>query len=165
MTPIRQYERKGRIYVQLEWGGTTKTMPRANYNWLKANPIFEEVPPGYVVHHLDHDPLNDDTSNLVIMYKLHHIAYHFKQKVPTGEVKLRKILIPGIPSTRPRVYRDSRSGKFHIIFYERGDGTKAGRHCKIFRDENGNLFYSEKEADDYIDRFWKEIQELNSLTS
>ena len=55
-------------------------MPLANYNWLMTNPGFEHVPKGYVVHHLDHNEQNDDPSNLALMAKNLHTAYHWKHK-------------------------------------------------------------------------------------
>lgn len=163
MEIIKEFSNKGRIWVQVGDGNHTKTMPRANFIWMKANPIFEEIPPGYVVHHLDHNPFNDDPSNLVIMFKMHHIAHHFKQKVPTGEVKLRKIILPGIPSKRPGCCWDKRSKRFYVWFYERKAGDGGGRHHKIWKDEDGNRFPSERAAQLFIDRFWEHIQELNSL--
>ena len=166
MTVIKQYQNKGRIYVQVSMpDGSLKSLPRANHNWLRYNPIFEDVPQGYVVHHLDHDPLNDDPSNLVIMYKHHHIAHHFKQKTPTGEVKLRKILFPGVPNKKPRCYQDKRNGSFLVAFYAKGIGGSPGKHYKMYRDEDGNTFTSREHAEAFIDRFWNKIQELNSLAS
>jgi len=69
--------RKGRWYIKSsgKWAA-----PFANYVWLKGNPSFKEIPAGYVIHHLDNDPLNDDISNLVLMQKHHHAPYHWKHK-------------------------------------------------------------------------------------
>ena len=71
--------RKDRFYVRVDFGnGSIRTLPRANFIWLQFNPSFKEIPMGYVIHHLDHDKTNDDASNLALMYKHHHHAYHLK---------------------------------------------------------------------------------------
>ena len=76
-----KFFKRGRWYVKLEspFNGFS-IIPFANYVWLKGNPSFEQIPKGYVIHHLDSDEQNDDISNLVLMQKHHHTAYHFKQK-------------------------------------------------------------------------------------
>ena len=53
-----RFLRGGRWFVRLASGEQQKTMPRANYVWLKGNPSFSEIPKGYVVHHLDLDQTN-----------------------------------------------------------------------------------------------------------
>jgi hypothetical protein len=69
--------RNGRWHVRLETSiRGRKTVPLAWYVWLKGNPGFKDIPDNYVVHHLDHDELNDDISNLVIMSRYHHTAHH-----------------------------------------------------------------------------------------
>ena len=34
------------------------------------------IPPGYVVHHADHDPTNNDITNLVLMRRAEHHSHH-----------------------------------------------------------------------------------------
>jgi hypothetical protein len=80
---IETFFYKDRFYVRIQKPDETKfIMPRANYVWLKNNPSFVSIPVGYVVHHLDHNKTNDDISNIVIMFKHHHTAYHAKQIRP-----------------------------------------------------------------------------------
>lgn len=114
MEDIRQYEitriyfNQGRWFVAFR--GTfngKKTMPRANYNWLLANPQFEDVPPGYCLHHLDCDEINDDVTNLALMKSNHHNAYHFKLNKDNNNerVKLRPPVRLGENPSVPKVYR------------------------------------------------------------
>jgi hypothetical protein len=65
MKIIATFFKPPRFYVKVSNGYSEKTMPRANFVWLKANPSFESIPKGYVVHHLDFDPTNDDPSNFI----------------------------------------------------------------------------------------------------
>ena len=112
MEDIRQYEvtnkflNTGRWYVsfRMPFNGK-KVMPFANYVWLLGNPQFEEIPPGYCVHHLDGDEMNDDITNLALMKKPHHAAYHLKRKVEDSpkKIKLRDPVGLGKDLTIPRV--------------------------------------------------------------
>lgn len=43
------------------------------YVWEKENGI---IPNGHVVHHIDHNPLNDDIKNLQLMTRKDHINHH-----------------------------------------------------------------------------------------
>jgi len=70
--------KKGRWYVRTIIDGEKVVIPLANYNWLSTNPAFDGIPKGYVIHHLDHDEMNDDPSNLAVMGKHQHRAYHLK---------------------------------------------------------------------------------------
>jgi hypothetical protein len=78
-TPIGKRIAQGRWVVVLEKNITKTVMRNAHYVWLKGNPSFLFIPPDYVIHHLDGDPLNDDITNLVIMQKHYHISYHAKK--------------------------------------------------------------------------------------
>ena len=51
--------------------------------WEKHN---GPVPAGYVVHHVDHDPLNNELSNLQIMSRAEHQVHHIRHPDP---VRLR----------------------------------------------------------------------------
>lgn len=48
---------------------------RSHYAWMKANGTWE-VPPGYVIHHKDHDRHNDAASNLEMMLATDHDRLH-----------------------------------------------------------------------------------------
>ncbi len=140
------FVRKGRRYVSIL--GPIKgrrTMPYANYVWLKGNPSFLEIPDGYVIHHLDGNELNDDISNLAIMQKHHHAAYHFKQKILKPELKLIKDSVriqrtAYFPLNEPKVKRKKHDGKYIVSFTERTDGkSKTVNLCswegKVFKTE------------------------------
>ena len=45
------------------------------YLWKKQN---GEIPKGYILHHIDHNSLNDDISNLQLMTRSEHINHHRK---------------------------------------------------------------------------------------
>ena len=123
-----KFFKRGRWYVKLEspFNGFS-IIPFANYVWLKGNPSFEQIPKGYVIHHLDSDEQNDDISNLVLMQKHHHTAYHFKQKTIEPELKVKfdpqsiteRIFF--VPRKEPHI-KEYKPGKFRIRFYENLDG-------------------------------------------
>ena len=83
-----KYLKKGRWHTKVLVDGEKKVVPMAHYVWLMTNPAFNGIPKGYVVHHLDHDEMNDDPSNLVIMGMQQHRAHHLKNIVPKTDEKL-----------------------------------------------------------------------------
>jgi len=122
------FVRRGRRYVIISMSmGGRKTIPYANYIWLKGNPSFVEIPIGYAIHHLDGNELNDDISNLVIMQKHHHTAYHFKQRILKPEVRLNeepmgeKRLIYS-PISEPQIKKRSGKERYYLSFTERRMG-------------------------------------------
>ena len=50
----RKFLNQGRWHVafRISFNGK-KRMPHANYVWLLNNQQFADIPPGYVIHHLD----------------------------------------------------------------------------------------------------------------
>lgn len=121
--------RGSRAYVKVEFPINGRiTILQANYTWLMGNPAFEDIPKGYVIHHLDGNELNDDISNLVLMQKHHHAAYHFKQKVLMPKVHIRKDFLEikrsvYFPTRKPRVFQRS-PNRFYLQFRERLDGER-----------------------------------------
>ena len=120
--------RKDRWYVKISppFNGWS-IMPYANYVWLLGNPAFYDIPKGYVVHHLDGDLLNDDISNLVIMQKHHHAAYHWKQKTIETPVKVNPDFVEVkrrqyFPVREPRIYPHRKA--FRLYFTENIDGER-----------------------------------------
>ena len=106
---IEKFFRKDRWYVKILSNGKSNGMPYANYIWMKGNPAFFDIPKGYVIHHLDGDALNDDISNLVIMQKHHHSAYHWKYKIIQSEVSIDPSVIRHekqyfFPIREPKIY-------------------------------------------------------------
>ena len=67
--------------------------------WCKQHG-FSEVPRGYVVHHLDHDRLNNEPSNLLLMTIADHLAYHntkSKERATTILNRSREKALPKRP--------------------------------------------------------------------
>jgi len=87
---IKKRLQADRWYVVLKPAfNSKKSMPQAHYNWLVGNPSFGDIPTGYIVHHLDGDKLNDDISNLAIIHRIYHTAYHFKNfKIAQSEIDI-----------------------------------------------------------------------------
>lgn len=134
-----------------------KTILHAHYVWLKGNPAFEDIPHGYVIHHLDGDELNDDISNLVLMQKHHHMAYHSKQKILNPKISLKKDAIKikrntYYPTTKPRVYKKSEN-RFYLQFYERLDGESKSKN--IFSWE-GIPFSTKEMAEKVAEIIWSQ---------
>lgn len=144
--------RHDRFYVRFDTeNGKQKTMPRANYIWLKHNPAFKEIPKGYVVHHLDLDKTNDDQSNLALMYKLHHIAYHWKHKNITPPIYFDKEWdVEYIPTKMPTVQPH---GKCFYIQFMQKDETGKSVVKKIYK-RNGENLRSREDAKQYALEIW-----------
>ena len=105
---LEEIFRRNRWYVIVKISEDQQsTIPKAHYVWLKSNPAFIEIPKDYVIHHLNHDELNDDPTNLVLMQRFLHIAYHWKQKIVKPEVKIER-------TTLKAVYFDGDPDKIHI---------------------------------------------------
>lgn len=129
-------------------------MPLANYNWLMVNPAFESIPKGYVIHHLDHDKLNDDPTNLVLMQKHHHSAYHWKQKKIDTEVKISVVgynveRTSYSPTTKPVVKKrtDVKKPWYFLTFREKIEGESVFTIAS--KDFSGNRFYTRQEAEQF----------------
>lgn len=120
--------------------GRNWKMAQSHYTWLKYNPVFSEIPPNYVIHHLDGDKLNDDPSNLVIMLRYQHSAYHLKThfKIPETKIKLNKGL--DLPKNEPSIYRRKDTKIKRYVLYWDVNGKRysitsyAGRQFKARED-------------------------------
>ena len=150
---LDKFIRKGRWFVRLQKGDTTRTMPQANYMWLKGNPGFKEIPKAYSVHHLDHDPLNDDLSNLALMYKHHHVAHHLKQKkAPIVPIRIDPQDL-GSPIRRPRIYYHRNMDRW-FISYTINELGKTVTKSKRNIDGRGKNFKTKEEAEKAIEKLW-----------
>lgn len=49
---------------------------RARYVWEKQ---YGKIPKGLLVHHIDHNPLNDKITNLCLINRSSHLIEHFKE--------------------------------------------------------------------------------------
>ena len=123
---VEKFFRKDRWHIRFSdpFNGS-RIMPNANYIWLLGNPSFVDIPAKYVIHHLDGDKVNDDISNLVIMQKHHHVAYHWKQRTIKTESKIRTSCSRikrsvYVPIREPRI-RPHKKG-YRIRFSEMIDG-------------------------------------------
>jgi hypothetical protein len=135
---IEKFLKKDRWYVRISSNGSSKTMPQANYIWLKGNPAFLDIPKDYLIHHLDEDRQNDDISNLAIMQKYHHIAYHWKHKIVKPELDLAEGFIR-VGRTRYAPIREPR-------IYRLGDGFRVYLREKTFEGETKGIFINRWEG-------------------
>jgi hypothetical protein len=156
MEIINKFIRRNRMYVTLTDGFKNETMAHSVYVWRKGNPSFRGIPKGYVIHHLDHDQLNDDISNLVLMYKHHHVAYHLKHIVCEVPVECNVAMSNremgfDYPTRRPRVYckNPSRNTGWRLAYY-----IPDKRNKTYLSRINGRPFQSREEAERAIDILW-----------
>ena len=156
---IRSF-RGGRVYIELINKITNKKrkVPHAIYVWLKNNPSFISIPKGYEIHHLDEDCINDDISNLVIMHKVHHHAYHLKNLIPAKTIveidrEVQKKEDETEPRYQPRtVYMKSRN--IWLVGYTIKLNGK-GKHKYIYSlDNKGTNFKTKEEAEKVIKLLW-----------
>lgn len=148
-----KYLQKGRWYVKVTDGEVVRTMPKANYVWLRGNPSFKAIPKGYVIHHLDYDKLNDDISNLSLMAKYHHTAHHWKQKNLTPNIK-HMVDFYGMPDREPRIYGIKYKGRVNRYLIEYGI-RKDGKTVRLrICSKDGKGFKTEEEARAYINELW-----------
>lgn len=157
---MRETLRYGRWYVTLdalyeEFG--RKEIPKANYVWLVNNPSFKSLPFGYVVHHLDHNPLNDDLSNLALMQKHHHLAHHYKDIIINPELHIDYHCLEAtkgiyFPTRLPGIYqRKDVKSSFFLAFYEKKNG-KTQR--VVVSKWNGMKLATREEAETVRDEIW-----------
>jgi hypothetical protein len=133
--------------------GLKGKMANANYVWLMGNPSFKSIPKDYLIHHLDLNPLNDDISNLALMFRLHHMAYHFKIKnnmVPI-EITDDKGNGYGIPKKKPKIRLSPVKDGCHsyIDYWDK----ESGKRMTIFS-WDGVSIKTEKQAEELIGHLW-----------
>ena len=153
---IRKFVKKGRFYVRLNCHTRTETIPYANYIWLVGNPAFSGIPKEYIVHHLDNDPLNNDISNLSLMAKNHHRAYHLKHRnVDTPIEEDFEIdntsTIHNLPMTRPRVHYKKDRDSWHIYYRMRENGKGKAYFLSNYK---GRYFRTKEQAEEAIKKIW-----------
>jgi hypothetical protein len=163
---IKQYKVTRKFFHNNRWfvaiKGTfngKKRMPHANYVWLLNNPAFEDVPPGYVIHHLDADSCNDDPTNLVLMKKHLHTAYHMKH-INNGEanekIRLRSPVGIGTNLTIPRITQAVQSGRSPIWRFRWTEtGPSGKRVTRDIRRIGNKIFRTEQEAEKARQLFMK----------
>jgi len=154
---LGKYLHRNRYYIKLKSPlNGRKTIPYAHYVWLIHNPLFQNIPRGYVLHHLDHDETNDDISNLALMYKSHHNAYHWKQK--KGETSppflstTRLLNNEYIPIKKPTVRKKKKTGRFFLDFTEEMGGVKIRRTKSLYR---GKRLLTREDAERAANEIWQ----------
>jgi len=161
--------RKDRWFVKIDPDYMeAKTMPLAQYNWLLGNPAFKEIPKEYVIHHLDGDAQNDDISNLVLMQKHHHAAYHWKQKTVNPKVTFdrrywhngRHTQFHFQPDREPAIRYDKKAKKHYLYFRETLGGESKRRYVSVL---NGRKLKTREDAEWAKAQIWP--QTGDSLTS
>lgn len=127
--------KRGRFYVRVpsskHFVKSTHLVLRALYVWLKGNPGFEEIPRGYVIHHLDYDPTNDDISNLVLMCRPHHSAHHLKQNRVNNHIVVVDETDLFVPKCKPKVYFDKSKQKYFVRIYQIVGSSTIGKPKSI----------------------------------
>lgn len=124
-------------------------MPYAHYVWLLNNQQFKDIPPGYVIHHLDFDEENNDISNLALMKKQYHLAYHYKVKVNDEnheKLQLRTPIGLGTDLTVPRVNKLSTKKELWKFRWQETDPT-GKRVDRQLTSMGGKAFRTQKEAE------------------
>ena len=157
-TVIEKIFKKDRWFVVLDKSLNGKrTIPNAVYVWLRENPAFHQIPSVYVIHHLDRDETNDDISNLALMQRFHHMAYHSKQKSVKSKVMIdtspryRNTFLPiAKPTTTKR-----KDGAIYVTVKEKVDGKI--KRLFLYR-YNGEKFRSLKDAEKAANLIWKESE-------
>ncbi len=124
---VEKFLRNDRWYVKLDIPlNNLLIWKNAQFIWLQGNPAFQSIPKGYVIHHLDGNQLNDDISNLVLMHRYHHLAYH--SKFQTIQTKISIDLNHSEdkfynPYTEPKIYKPKNRKYYRIWFWERNEIT------------------------------------------
>jgi hypothetical protein len=160
---IDQTIRDNRFFVKVPSAETKTgsiTIPRAHYIWLKHNPSFKKIPAGYVIHHLDRDETNDDPSNLVLMLKYHHTAYHVKYKIIEVPIHFERVRRTYEPTRIPYISFDKAAGLFYLVIYEPPNDPDNGekhRIRKVFHYE-GKKMFTKEEAEQTRDKLWEKWQ-------
>jgi len=157
---VRKIFKKDRWYVVLDQSFyTQKTIPNAVYVWLTENPTFERVPPGYVIHHLDRNELNDDISNLALMQRFHHLAHHSKRKEVKSKVEIDfnpKYRDVFFPTRKPRVSNAGR-GSVCVAFSERINGNSERVRLYTY---GGKKIKSLEQAQAICDKIWEKSEQF-----
>lgn len=131
-----------RSYYSPSHSGRLKGKKRLHQEiWQDANEC--QVPDGLVVHHYDHNPLNNDPTNLVLISRKAHARYHMTPKQVDALVK-------HLPKAREaaKAWHSSDAGlEWHR---EHGKRTWEGRELATFKCQHkpcGKTFESLKRGE------------------
>lgn len=134
--------------------GRTKIISNARHVWLEGNPCFKEIPKGYVIHHLDHNELNDDISNLVLMQKSYHNAHHSKNKTVSTKINIdysNGVRDKFYPVSEPKIYFNEQRNIYSIRFREEVNGVRSQKYISKF---NGVKFTTKELAEEAKAKMW-----------
>ena len=134
---------RGREYVCWKESGKQRRKLAHRWEWEQAN---GPIPDGYEIHHVDHDPLNNDLSNLLCVTAEWHDDYHQR-------LREDHIVVDGVEHRRCQ-----RCGEYRPfqLFAKRSAGTFGG-YCKdcgreymrVWREKNRehwNLYHRQYRA-------------------
>jgi hypothetical protein len=149
-------EAENRWYVVLDRAfHGAKKWKRAIYAWLKHNPVFQFIPQGYAIHHLNQDSTDDDPSNLALMQKHQHLAYHLKNKIirPTTSVHFNGFLRESNweVTREPKINYIARIKRYEVTFVVKEYGVKKRLRMTKY---NGSSFKTLEDAKDFVSRIW-----------
>lgn len=106
-------EGKGKYYLgnTPTVNGTRKAIRAHIYVWEKYNGA---VPKGYAVHHIDHNPRNNDISNLVLMKISEHASMHSLEHIDKSRDNMLKTAIPAAAAW----HKSNEAKEWHKQHYE-----------------------------------------------
>lgn len=107
-------EKKGKYYMGNVKDESGKRHPvRAHvYVWEKYN---GPVPKGCAVHHKDHDPRNNDISNLTLMYGSAHSSMHALEHADNSRENMLNVAIPAAAAW----HKSEEGSEWHKQQYEK----------------------------------------------
>jgi hypothetical protein len=165
---IEIFFKKGRFHVRVKINGKVSVISRAKYIWLKYNPSFKDIPKNYIIHHLDRDETNDDPSNLALMEKHQHLAYHLKHKIVKVPINVdfsqpTSKRTEFFPTKKPTIHKRPSGTSYLLFFYENITGKSEKIGLSTYK---GQRLRTRKDAEWARDEIWKlapnRQRELNS---
>lgn len=79
---VRKMNTAGRVQAFIKVAQPDRWLKRCRYVWIVAH---GPIPRGMIIHHQDHDPLNDDLSNLGMVTRSEHGRIHGKERGFNGD--------------------------------------------------------------------------------
>ena len=153
---LERFIRNDRWHVKIKSSGPIQVIPLANWVWLNHNRSFKFIPEGYLIHHLDLDPLNDDPSNLAIMLKSLHTSYHLKHL--SREVNVVIDRESGTPIYKPNAHYISTKKVWRIDYVVRMASGKTEQRRLYNHGEYGTPFKTQEQATQFIKYKWPYAQ-------
>lgn len=107
-------EGRGKYYLGnvKDENGKPKPTRAHHYVWKKYN---GEIPKGFAVHHIDHNPRNNDISNLVLMNMTEHASMHSLEHSDKSRENMLNNTIPAAALW----HKSEDAAKWHRDHYEK----------------------------------------------